>query len=94
MQLQQEISRRSSESYVGCALEVIIEGEIPDSDVEEGYIYSARSYRDAPDIDGFVFVSSPIRHKSGDFVTCYISGAYEYDLIGSEVLEDESEDSL
>ena len=94
MQLQQGISRKSSEAFVGSLMEVIIEGEIPDAEAEEGHVYSARSYRDAPDIDGFVFVSSPVRHKSGDFVTCYISGAYEYDLIGSEVLEDESEDSL
>lgn len=93
MQLQQKISRQGSEAYVGTMMEVIIEGEIPEED-EEGYVYSARSYRDAPDIDGFVFVSSPVRHKSGDFIHCYISGSYEYDLIGSEVFEDESEDSL
>lgn len=93
MQLQQEISRKSSDTYVGRTLEVLIEGEIPEEE-QDGHIYSARSYRDAPDIDGFVFVSSDRRHRSGTYVRCLITGAYEYDLIGDEVYDDESSDSI
>lgn len=84
MQMQQQVSREISESLIGSELEVIVEGEIPDA-VEEGYVYSTRSYRDAPDIDGFVFVTTEEPHQSGDYIRCRISGAYEYDLIGEEI---------
>ncbi|MCR5006764.1 MAG: 30S ribosomal protein S12 methylthiotransferase RimO [Clostridiales bacterium] len=84
MQIQQQVSREISESLIGSEMEVIVEGEIPDA-VEEGHVYSARSYRDAPDIDGFVFVTTEEPHQSGDYIRCRISGAYEYDLIGEEI---------
>ncbi len=84
MQIQQQVSREISESLIGMEMEVIVEGEIPDA-VEEGHVYSTRSYRDAPDIDGFVFVSTDEAHQSGDYIRCRISGAYEYDLIGEEI---------
>ena len=44
--------------------------------------YIGRSYRDAPDVDGYVFVNTDQELMSGDFVNVRITGAYEYDLIG------------
>ena len=45
--------------------------------------YVGRSYRDAPDIDGLVFVNTDAELVSGDFgKRSRITGAYEYDLIG------------
>lgn len=55
----------------------MIEGKVAD---ENAYI--GRSYRDAPDVDGYVFVETDKLLMSGDFVEVQITGAYEYDLIG------------
>ena len=72
-------------------MRALIEGRIPGEETEDGsYIYSARTYRDAPDIDGFVFVTTDRELRSGDFVKVRITGSYEYDLIG-EVLSVEEE---
>lgn len=83
MELQQEISLDKNESLVGKTLDCIIEGYIPDDDV-----YSARTYRDAPEVDGFVFVKSDNSLMSGSIVPVKITGATEYDLIG-ELIEEE-----
>lgn len=83
MELQQRISSEKSQEMVGQSLEVIIEGQIPGEEEEEGTkVYSARTYRDAPDIDGFLFLSSSQEYLSGDFVQTQVVGAYEYDLMG------------
>lgn len=77
MELQQEIAFQKCESQVGRTMEVMIEGQLP----EEG-VYIARTYMDAPDVDGYVFLESGWNLMSGDFVTVNIVGAKEYDLIG------------
>ena len=46
-----------------------------------------RTYKDAPNVDGFLFINTKRALMTGDFVKCRITGAYEYDLIGE--LEDE-----
>ena len=83
MALQQEVILDANEARIGEHLEVMIEGELPG----EG-VYIGRSYRDAPDVDGYVFVQNDRPLVSGDFVRVRISGAWEYDLLG--VIEDES----
>lgn len=55
----------------------MIEGKVADENA-----YVGRSYRDAPDIDGLVFVNTDAELVSGDFAKVRITGAYEYDLIG------------
>ena len=82
MELQQEIAFEKCKSQVGRKLEVMIEGKLP----EEG-VYIARTYMDAPDVDGYVFLESNWNLMSGDFVTVNIVGAKEYDLIG-EIAEE------
>lgn len=82
MELQQEIAFEKCEAQVGRTLEVMIEGRLP----EEG-VYIARTYMDAPDVDGYVFLESDWNLMSGDFVTVNIVGAREYDLIG-EIVEE------
>ena len=47
----------------------------------------ARTYKDAPNVDGFLFVNTDRDFMTGDFVKVRITGSYEYDLIGE--LEDE-----
>ena len=60
----------------------MIEGRIPGEGEEDYEVYSARTYRDAPEIDGLIFVTSDQELRSGDLVRCRVTGAYEYDLIG------------
>ena len=80
MALQQEISAQHLMSMTGKILDVMIEGRLP----EEG-CYVGRSYMDAPDIDGYVFVETKKHHESGVIVKVKITGSSEYDLIGEEI---------
>lgn len=80
MQIQQDIAFDKSNSRVGEIYEVMIEGKLP----EEG-VYIARTYMDAPDVDGYVFIQSDYNFDSGDFVKVEITRSDEYDLIGEIV---------
>lgn len=86
MELQQEISLDKGENRVGSVMEVVIEGKVADEDA-----YIARSYADAPGVDGYVFIENVTADlMSGTFVKVYIKAAMEYDLIG-ELYDDEDE---
>lgn len=80
MLLQQEISYEKNRRLVGKKLEVLIEGYLPDED-----IYVGRSYRDAPEVDGMVFVEAPYELMSGTFVEVLVTDANEYDITGEIV---------
>lgn len=80
MALQQEISLDKSSRLVGRTMEVIIEGKAADEDV-----YVGRTYMDAPNVDGFVFINTNNELMSGDFANVRITKALEYDLIGELV---------
>ena len=82
MQLQQEVSYDLNQDMIGKELEVLIEGYLFDEDV-----YVGRSYKDAPTLDGYVFVSSEEEIVSGSFVKVKIKEAEEYDLIGDVIYE-------
>ena len=77
MQIQQKISLARGKAKIGKTMEAVIEGELP----EEG-IFAARTYGDAPGVDGMVFITATEDHMSGDFVNVRITGASEYDLTG------------
>ncbi len=77
MELQQRISFEKGRKLVGRTLQVMIEGSLP----EEG-VYVARTYRDAPDVDGYLFLPAEETFVSGDLVTAVVTEAEEYDLIG------------
>lgn len=85
MSLQQEISFELTGACIGSTLEVLVEGRLPEDDV-----YIGRTYRDAPDVDGYVFMTSQEELLSGDFVRVRITDADEYDLIG-EVIDEFTE---
>jgi ribosomal protein S12 methylthiotransferase len=82
MELQQEIAFEKAEDMIGASMYVMVEGKVPDE-----HAYVARSYKDAPNVDGFVFVQTGRELMTGDFVKVKITGSYEYDLIGE--IEDE-----
>ena len=77
MELQQEISYEKNQQMIGSTQKVLIEGYLVDDDV-----YVGRTYRDAPGVDGIVFVSAPYELISGSFVYVNITEANEYDLTG------------
>ncbi|MCM1155625.1 MAG: 30S ribosomal protein S12 methylthiotransferase RimO [Roseburia sp.] len=83
MELQQDVAFEAASSMEGRVIEAMIEGKIAD---EEAYV--ARTYKDAPNVDGFLFINTQRELMSGDMVRCRITGSCEYDLIGE--LEDES----
>ncbi|MEE1072731.1 MAG: 30S ribosomal protein S12 methylthiotransferase RimO, partial [Cellulosilyticum sp.] len=82
MALQHGISQELTAAKVGQVMKVLIEGKITDEDV-----YIGRTYQDAPDIDGEVFVEFDGELISGDFVDVRITQANDYDLIGEIVDE-------
>lgn len=77
MELQQAISYDKGESMVGRVLDAMVEGKVADEDV-----YIARTYRDAPDVDGYLFLNTRKELMTGDFVKALVTGSNEYDLIG------------
>ena len=80
MRLQQQISKKRGEEKVGRTIRVMIEGKLPEDD-----IFIGRSYMDAPNVDGFVFVHSKDSYLSGEFVDVKITQAKEYDLVGEAI---------
>lgn len=82
MELQQEISLDKNETFVGKVMPVIIEGYSAEDDV-----YVGRTYRDAPGVDGMVFVSCDYELMSGQIVDVRIEKAGPYDMIGGIVDE-------
>lgn len=82
MELQQEISLDKGNDKIGSVVVVMIEGKVADENA-----YVARTYGDAPNVDGYIFVNTSTELMSGDFARVHVTGALEYDLIGE--LEDE-----
>lgn len=77
MELQQEVAFDTAEKMIGREMLVMIEGKIAD---EPAYV--GRTYRDAPKVDGLIFVETGELLMSGDFAKVTVTGAEEYDLIG------------
>ena len=82
LELQQEIAFEKAADMVGREFYVMVEGKVAD---EPAYV--ARTYGDAPDIDGYLFINTGEVLLSGDFVKVRVTGSAEYDLIG-EIAED------
>lgn len=79
MEIQQTIAFEKAEEKVGQVVRCMIEGRI-----EEGALV-ARSYMDAPDVDGYVFIDTDRDIESGRMVDVRITSSNEYDLIGEIV---------
>lgn len=82
MELQQAISFDKNEELIGKTFEVIVDGSIP----EDG-INVARTYKDAPDIDGFLFLNGNRIYDTGHMTYAKVIDTHEYDLEGVEVNE-------
>ncbi len=77
MELQQEVVFAQAEEMIGREVLVMIEGKVADEDA-----YVGRTYRDAPNVDGLIFINTQEEMMSGDFARVRVTGALEYDLIG------------
>ena len=77
MELQQEIAFEQAEDMIGKEVLVMIEGKVADENA-----YVGRTYKDAPNVDGLIFVNTDAELMSGDFAKVKVTGACEYDLIG------------
>ena len=77
MRAQQEVSEDYGRSRVGTVQDVLIEGNMPEDDAAMG-----RTYADAPDVDGLVFVENCDYAMTGDLIKVKITSSDTYDLIG------------
>jgi ribosomal protein S12 methylthiotransferase len=77
MELQEEVIFDKNNSMNGQELYAFIEGKVAD---ENAYI--GRTYRDAPNVDGYIFINTEEELVTGDIAKVRVTGAYEYDLIG------------
>ena len=77
MELQQEIAFDAAEDMKGREVLVMIEGKVADENA-----YVGRTYRDAPNVDGLIFINTDEELVSGDFARVKVTGALDYDLIG------------
>ena len=97
MEIQQEIAFEHAKDMIGRKLKVMIEGKIPEENLDEHQviekdrgeafgspynIYIGRTYMDAPNVDGYIFVRARGELMSGEFVDAMVTDAKEYDLIG------------
>lgn len=100
MEKQQQIAFEIAGEMVGRRLLVMVEGQVADmsgqldeidftdrdfADAENGMVYVTRTYRDAPGIDGYLFLKSSRQLYSGDFVDVIVTASHHYDLIGELV---------
>ena len=81
MELEQEIIFEQNENMTGKEVWAFVEGKVADENA-----YVGRTYRDAPGVDGYIFINTDEELISGAFVKVKVTGAYEYDLIG-EIVE-------
>lgn len=77
MELQQEIAFDKAEDMIGREVLVMIEGKVADENA-----YVGRTYRDAPNVDGLIFINTDVELISGDFAKVKVTRALDYDLIG------------
>lgn len=80
MELQQEIAFETAQDMEGKEVLVMIEGKVADENA-----YVGRTYRDAPNVDGLIFINTDEELVSGDFAKVRVTGAVDYDLIGELV---------
>lgn len=74
MKLQQTVSKELNEKLIGKKIDCIVEN------INEDGLVVARSYKDAPEVDGLVYINTKTPVIPGDIITVKITGAVEYDL--------------
>ncbi|MBI4398133.1 MAG: 30S ribosomal protein S12 methylthiotransferase RimO [Candidatus Omnitrophica bacterium] len=90
MALQQKVSLENNRRWIGKELQILIEGTAKknrNKNIQADYV--GRSYRDAPDVDGLVYVRAnpEIKYQPGDIIPCRIREAFDYDLSGEALCD-------
>jgi len=83
MSLQCKISEEINQSLEGKELEVLVEGR----DEEQPNIAVGRSYREAPDVDGQVYIENDTTSQPGDIVRVKVLQGFTYDVVGEPLAE-------
>jgi ribosomal protein S12 methylthiotransferase len=78
MEAQKKISAGLLKQKIGSVVKVLVDSRQKDT----RDVYIGRTEQDAPDVDGRVYVQSPVRLSQGDFVRVRITGAMDHDLQG------------
>ena len=81
MSTQSLISQKRNEALEGRELEVLIEGR----DEEVSQVVAGRSYRDAPEVDGLVYIENDGRSKEGDIVRVKVLAGFVYDIAAERI---------
>ena len=81
MSLQSKISEETNRSLEGRVLEVLVEGR----DEEQTNIAYGRSYREAPEVDGQIYIEGDADSRRGDMVKVRILQGFAYDIVGERV---------
>lgn len=77
MSIQAKISETKNQALEGLDLEVVIEG----FDLEDKTVALARSYREAPEIDGCVYIENAGAYQVGDFVQVEVLQGFTYEIV-------------
>ena len=83
MSLQSKISEEVNQSFEGKELEVLVEGR----DEEQPNICVGRSYREAPEVDGQVYVENDTDSKPGDIIKVKVLQGFTYDVVGEKMAD-------
>jgi len=81
MSIQSLISQELNEALEGQELEILVENR--DEEVPE--VVAGRSYRDAPEIDGLVYIENDERSKAGDIIRVKVLSGFVYDIAAERI---------
>lgn len=81
MSLQCKISEELNQELEGKELEVLVEGRME----EQENVVCGRSYREAPEVDGQIFVEGDADSKPGDIIRVKIVQGFTYDAVGERI---------
>lgn len=82
MALQCQISEELNKAMEGRIIEVLIEGR----DAEQNNLAFGRSYREALDIDGQIFVENDTDSKPGDIIRAKVIQGFTYDIVAEKII--------
>lgn len=80
MAVQAKISEEINQSMEGTILDVLVEGVDRDEKITFG-----RSYREAPEVDGKIYIENDTKSNVGDIVKVKILQGFDYDMVGELV---------
>lgn len=85
MALQSKISEETNQSLIGKELSVLVEGRDVDDDGQEKNVVYGRSYREAPDVDGSVYVEGDGDSQPGDIISVRVAAGFAYDVVTERI---------